>query len=178
MGRGSSKSGKSGGGKFGMSDKEIRQSLHSLNLLSKEDIPQLHGTPKQIEKATKIRKEMSSGLLYYSRTRDSDGNPIGDSVFKGLVLTKDENKKVEFIKQRAQSLAGGNDKLIPEKIKHNIEAQNDLVARYHRYVEVMTNNSSAAWWVSQGDTLIAQITARRYIDGKGWDTMVWGKKKK
>ena len=72
----------------------------------------------------------------------------------------------------------GNDSLLPEKIKSEVNSQNRFADRYTRFTEVITSNKSAKWWNGQGNTIVATKAAKDYIDGKAWNESIFGKKKK
>lgn len=172
-GRGSS-SGMSGGsgGSSNNSVKSIASQMASVTKLS--SLPALEGTSNEVDSAKQVRNRLGKELQRYALTDNGKASP--EIVNKYLSGTAEE--KAAFVRKRAESMTFGNDSLLPEKIKSEVNSQNRFADRYARFTDVITNNKSAKWWNGQGNTIVATKAAKDYIDGKAWNESIFGKKKK
>lgn len=169
-GRGSS-SGMSGGSSNN-SVKSIASQMASVTKLS--SLPALEGTSNEVDSAKQVRNRLGKELQRYALTDNGKASP--EIVNKYLSGTAEE--KAAFVRERAESMTFGNDSLLPEKIKSEVNSQNKFVDRYARFTDVITSNKSAKWWNGQGNTIVATKAAKDYIDGKAWNESIFGKKKK
>ena len=152
--------------------KSIASQMASVTKLSL--LPALEGTSNEVDAAKQIRNRLGKELQRYALTDNGKASP--EIVNKYLSGTAEE--KAAFVRERAESMTFGNDSLLPEKIKSEVNSQNKFADRYARFTDVITNNKSAKWWNGQGNTIVATKAAKDYIDGKAWNESVFGKKNK
>lgn len=136
-------------------------------------LPELTGSSSEISKATKIRNEMGKYLQNYVATKGGLASPkITSNYIKGT-----SKERAQFVLQQAKERTFGNSSLLPDKIKSEIATQKEYADRYSRFTEAITRHKSASWWAGQDNTAIAEFAMKDYIDGKGWDEAILGKKR-
>lgn len=122
-------------------------------------LPQLKGSPKQIEAAVKVHREFAKSLTKYALTRDSSGRPV-DVNFASQLITGSKEDRANCIISVSEQKTYDNSDLLMAKIESEISLANDLSARYSRAKEIILNDS-AAFWLNCIDYLFID-----YIDGK------------
>lgn len=177
-GRGSS-SGMSGSGGSSNNNKGDSNSTSSIakqvvQVTKLSSLPTLEGSTNDVSEAKVVRNNLGKTLQRYALTDNGKASP--EIVNKYLSGTAED--KAAFVKERAEQMTFGNSSLLGDKIKSEISNQNRFAERYTRFTEVITNNKSAKWWTSQGNTIVATKAAKDYIDGKAWNESIFGKKKK
>ena len=136
-------------------------------------LPELTGSSSEISKATKIRNEMGKYLQNYVATKGGFASAkITSNYIKGT-----SKERAQFVLQQAKERTFGNSSLLPDKIKSEIATQKEYADRYSRFTEAITRHKSASWWNLQSNTAIAEFAMKDYIDGKGWDEAILGKKR-
>ena len=135
-------------------------------------LPELSGSSSEISEATKIRKGTGRYLLNYAVTKGTASPEITSNYINGT-----PEERARFVLQRAEKMTFGNSSLLPDKIKSEIATQKEYADRYNRFAEVITRHKSASWWTGQGNTIVATVAMKDYIDGKGWNEAILGKKR-
>lgn len=136
-------------------------------------LPELSGSTEDIKAATRRRNEMGKHLQNYVYTKRGTASP---AITKNYINGTAEDRAA-FVLKQAEQMTFGNSELLPEKIKSEIASQREFADRYSRFTEVITRHKSASWWTGQGSVPVARIAMQDYIDGKGWNEAILGKKK-
>lgn len=135
-------------------------------------LPELSGSSSEISEAKRIRNEKGKYLQNYVATKG--GTASAEITSKYINGTPEE--RAQFVLQQAEKKTFGNSSLLPDKIKSEIATQKEYANRYSRFTEVITRHKSASWWTGQGNTIVSTAAMKDYIDGKGWNEAILGKK--
>ena len=163
--------GSSGGG--GITAQSVANQLTTpIKIIDRGGLPELSGSANEVEKAKRIRNQTGKYLQNYVATNGGTASPEITSKY----INGSAEEKAAFVMKRAEDMTFGNKKLLPDKIKSEIAAQKEQADRYSRFTEVITHQKSAKWWTGQGSTAVATTAMENYIDGKGWNTAILGKK--
>lgn len=158
------------GGSSGLSnnsDKGINNSLPNESDFKFRSLPDLEGTPKQIDWAEKIRNRVLSDLQSYATGYQSDGNSAIDNV-----IGKTKSEMVQKIKQRIDGASSNEAKEYQRN--YAIERYKDISERIKRVNEVAAVKS-ASWWIDYSQKYETRSGMRgnyrnadfkRFIDGK------------
>lgn len=136
------------GGRGGSSG--LSSGLYSRNSIAKElpdsdsfkmrELPELEGSQKQIDWATKIRQRVLNSLMSYATGYQSDGHgAIGD------VVGKTKNEIAESIQKRIEGAESKKAKDFQKS--YAIERYKDIAERVKRVNEVASVRSSS-WWIN------------------------------
>lgn len=164
--------GKAGGGADYSAASIATQLTTPLKMKDRGGLPELNGSTSEIAEAKRIRSEKGKYLQNYVATKG--GTASAEITSKYINGTPEE--RAQFVLQQAEKKTFGNSSLLPDKIKSEIATQKEYADRYSRFTELMTRHKSASWWTGQGNTKVSTTAMKDYIDGKGWNEAILGKK--
>lgn len=143
-----------------------------IKIIDRGGLPALNGPENEIAEAKMIRNKTGKYLQNYVATNGGTASPEITSKY----INGSAEERAAFVMKRAEDMTFGNKKLLPDKIKSEITAQKEQADRYSRFTEVITHQKSAEWWTGQGSTAVATTAMENYIDGKGWNATILGKR--